>query len=164
MFDVCEYFTSRIRTRKFSGYGPVAQVEFAAMLEQDGFFVAVEVAVPYHAREDWPRCGRVDIVAIRDNVVLGIEIDSWRTPKSKSVQKLVAFEALTQRAIFLNHDRHMFGNRVFFPSAVKHMANKIDFAAHLDVSFCSDGDKNEAMARAYSALRGYPRTCDCLPL
>lgn len=158
--DVRDYLRRLITGRKFSGYGCIAQVQFARLLQADGFEVAVEVAVPDPVLSG--RKGRIDLVATLGDLILGVEIDCWRTPKSKSIYKLAEFEQLTARAVFLNHDRHMFGKPVYLPAEVRHLAGMIDVRAHLDVEFGPDCEKKERLAEAYAALRTYPRTITAL--
>lgn len=149
-FDVSKYVLSMISGRKFSGYGPIAQVELAEILKADGFSVAVEVPVQTHNR-----VGRIDLVAVRNEIVIGFEIDSWSTPKSKSVEKLAQLGTLTHRVLLLNHDRRLFGKTVYLPAAVKHLAGEIDFMAHLDVYFCGDAEKKQLLSNASSKLAEY---------
>lgn len=93
----------------FSAYGVIAQCQLANILEKHGFEVYLEVPAP-----TFDRNGFIDLLAVRGEFRVGIEIDSWRTPKSKSVMKLGAMKELTHRVILLNHGNGMKGRRVFF--------------------------------------------------
>lgn len=156
-FDASAYFKRLIHGRKFSAYGALAQFQIAELLHADGFVVGAEVKVPGHYRN-----GRVDLVAARDGIVIGIEIDSWLTPKTKSLEKLSAFEHLTHRVLLLNHERNRFGKQVYIPRAAQKFRRSIDFMANLDVVFCEDSEKGELLDKAWEALKLLPNDIDTL--
>ncbi len=125
---------------EFSPVGRKAQSQLAGLLEALGFSVALEVAVPNYSRvgRDGSARGFIDLVAGRGDILVGFEIDCWRTAKSKSVAKLAAFSELTHRVVLLNHAPGMGGKRAFLPRAVATLHSQIDLAVHLRVTSTAD--------------------------
>lgn len=129
----------------FSPVGREAQLELAWLLEEQGFTVVCEVQVPGYRRppaegEKRGRIGRIDLLAVRGAARVGIEIDSWRAPKTKSILKLLAFPDLTHRMVLLNHAPGLWGCRVSLPAAVSRHRGDLDLVAHLDVLVRADPD------------------------
>lgn len=139
----------------FSPIGRDAQSELAWLLEEHGFTVEREVLVPGYRRppaegEKRGRIGRIDLLAVRGTARVGIEIDSWRVPKTKSVLKLLAFSNLTHRVVLLNHAPGLWDTRVRLPAAVSHHRADLDLVAHLDVLLPADPDVVSGHLAAWS--------------
>ena len=116
-----------------------------------------EVQVPGYRRapaegEKRGRIGRIDLLAVRGTARVGIEIDSWRVPKTKSVLKLLAFAELTHRVVLLNHAPGLWDTRVRLPAAVSHHRADLDLVAHLDVLVPADPDVVSGHLAAWSEV------------
>lgn len=143
----------------FSPIGREAQLELAWLLEEQGFTVECEVQVPGYRRppaegEKRGKIGRIDLLAVRGAARVGIEIDSWRVPKTKSVLKLLAFSELTHRMVLLTHAPGLWDSRVRLPAAVSHHRGDLDLVAHLDVLVRADPDVVSGHLAAWSSPRG----------
>jgi hypothetical protein len=125
---------------EFSPLGREAQAQLAGLLEARKFAVSLEVEVPNYRRVSRGGSARgfIDLVAGRGDILIGFEIDCWRTAKSKSVAKLAAFSELTHRVVLLNHLPGMGGKRAFLPRAVADLHSQIDLAVHLHVARTTD--------------------------
>jgi hypothetical protein len=142
----------------FSPIGREAQLELAWVLEKQGFAVECEVQVPGYRRlrsegEKRGKIGRIDLLAVRGATRVGIEIDSWRVPKTKSVLKLLAFSGLTHRAVLLNHAPGLWDAPVRLPAAVSHRRGDLDLLAHLDVQVSADPDVVSGHPTAWCSAR-----------
>ncbi|MGE0496778.1 MAG: hypothetical protein AB7I35_17555 [Ramlibacter sp.] len=138
----------------FSHMGPEAQLQLASLLGEHGFTVSREVKVPGYRRvpaegKKRGKIGRIDLLAIRGSVRVGIEIDSWRTPKTKSVLKLLAFADLTHRIVLLNHAPGLWGAGVSLPTGVDQLAGGLDLVLHLDVLPLVDSDRVSGSAASW---------------
>ena len=135
---LCRELHSLLAGYRFSPVGREAQSELAWLLEEQGFAVEREVQVPGYRRapaegEKRGRIGRIDLLAVRGTARVGIEIDSWREHKTKSVLKPLASFELTHRVVLLNHAPGLWDTRVRLPAAVSHHRADLDLVAHLDV-------------------------------
>lgn len=143
----------------FSSLGSEAQWQLATLLTEQGFSVEREVQVPGYRRthpgaETPGRLGRIDLLAVRGTTRLGIEIDSWRTPKTKSIEKLLAFTDLTHRVALLNHAPGLWGTRVSLPAGVSRLRSNLDLVLHLDVLAPSDPDRVSGRAANAREIEG----------
>lgn len=130
---------------RFSTIGSQAQSQLAWLLKEQGLSVEREVRVPGYRRtptegQQRGRIGRIDLLAARGTSRVGIEIDSWRTPKTKSVLKLLAFADLTHRFVLLNHAPGFWDSPVSPPTGVRHRRCDLDLVLHLDVVAQADHD------------------------
>ena len=149
---------------RFSPIGREAQSQFAWLLEEQGFAVEREVRVPGYRRTPAEgrrrgKIGRIDLLAIRETSRVGIEIDSWRTPKTKSVLKLLAFADLTHRFVLLNHAPGLWGTPVSLPTGVSHCRCDLDLVLHLHVVALADPDRISGRAAAWNSM--LPSEANC---
>jgi hypothetical protein len=154
-FNAHAYFQSLLNRRSFANIGVLAQVEVASQLESDGFEVAAEVYVPGYLRNGTRR-GRIDLLAHKGDLFVGIEIDRWEGGKAKSVHKLACFAGLTHRVLLVNCDEGGLDGQV----SSRH-AQFLDFFGQLRV-YAADDSLAAAGSEAWRALSSLRRAAPAL--
>jgi hypothetical protein len=83
-----------------------AQVQTAAFLRHRGYTVELEVEMLYGTRR-----GRIDLVAIREEEVVAIELDRL-SPRKKSLTKLGLYPATHRIVLLRGGDQHYWADGV----------------------------------------------------